>query len=81
TLGQDVVNLGPRDFVGYRAGGLPHKLTNSGTSVLKCIVVGQRLDHDVADYPDLNKRLYRNPEMPRNLVDIGDVSEPQAGKK
>ena len=81
TLGQDVVNLGRGDFVGYRAGGLPHKLTNSGTSVLKCIVVGQRLDHDVADYPDLNKRLYRNPEMPRNLVDIGDVSEPQAGKK
>ena len=81
TLGQEVVNLGPRDFVGYRAGGLPHKLTNSGTLVLKCIVVGQRLDHDVAAYPDINKRLHRNPEMPWNLVDIGNVSESQAGRK
>lgn len=81
TVGPDIFTLSAGDFVGYRAGGLAHKLKNVGTSVLKCIVVGQRLEHDVADYPDLNKRLFRNPGTSWNLVDIDHISEPQAGKK
>ena len=48
------------DFIGYRAGGLPHKLTSTGSTTLKCIVVGQRLDMDIADYPSKNLRLYRS---------------------
>jgi uncharacterized cupin superfamily protein len=44
-------------------------------------VVGERLDHDVADYPNLNKRLYRNTGQPWELVDINNVSNPDAGKK
>jgi len=32
------------DFLGYRAGGEPHKIKNVGNSVLRCIVVGERLD-------------------------------------
>lgn len=69
------------DFIGYRAGGEAHTLRNTGDSVLKCIVVGQRLDHDVGDYPDRGKRLFRNRGMPWNLVDIAAIEEPQAGKK
>ncbi|MDA0823243.1 MAG: cupin domain-containing protein [Proteobacteria bacterium] len=80
-IGDEIVTLNPGDFVGYRAGGLAHKLINSGSSVLKCIVVGERLAHDVADYPALNKRLYRNPGLSWNLVNIEDISEPNAGKK
>lgn len=52
------------DFIGYRAGGEAHQLKNTGPGVLKCIVVGQRLGHDVGDYPLQNKRLYRNQACP-----------------
>ena len=81
TVGDSVTAVKAGDFIGYRAGGLAHKLYNSGSSVLRCIVVGQRLPQDVADYPNLKKRLYRNQGMKWNLVDIESVSEPAAGKK
>ena len=81
TIGAETYPVKAGDFIGYRAGGLAHKLTNAGDATLKCIVVGQRLPHDVGDYPSLNKRIYRNQDMPWNLVDLGDITEPTAGKK
>ncbi len=69
------------DFIGYRAGGEAHKLTNTGTATLKCIVVGQRLPHDVGEYPDKGKRLYRNAGQPWNMVDISAIEEPGGGSK
>jgi len=69
------------DFIGYRAGGEPHALMNNSRSVLKCIVVGQRLDHDVADYTKLEKRIYRNKGMSWNLVDTENIEKPVAGEK
>jgi len=81
TIGDDSYPVGSGDFIGYRAGGLAHKLTNTGQELLRCIVVGQRLDHDVGDYPKLSKRIFRNRGLPWNLVDIGSISEPVAGKK
>jgi len=50
-----VVNEG--DFIGYPANGLPHSMKNISEQPLRCIVAGQRLDKEVADYPRLNKRL------------------------
>lgn len=81
TIGDETVQVGAGDFLGYRAGGDAHKLLNNGSTVLKCIVVGQRSDHDVADYTALKKRIYRHKGMPWNLVDIENISEPVAGKK
>lgn len=81
TIGDDVYVVRAGDFIGYRAGGEPHKLQNTGNQPLKCIVVGQRLDHDVGDYPRLKKRLYRNRNMAWNLVDLDNVDEPVAGRK
>ena len=81
TIGDEVVQVKAGDFLGYRAGGKPHALRNYGDTLLKCIVAGQRLDHDVADYPDQNKRIFRNKGMQWNLVDIENISEPSAGKK
>ncbi|MGD1904471.1 MAG: cupin domain-containing protein [Leptolyngbyaceae cyanobacterium] len=81
TIGEDTHPVKAGDFIGYRAGGEPHALRNSGSTVLKCIVVGQRLDHDVGDYPNLKKRIYRNKVMKWNLVDLENVTEPLAGKK
>ncbi|MCB1742933.1 MAG: cupin domain-containing protein [Gammaproteobacteria bacterium] len=81
TIGNQTVQVGPGDFIGYRAGGEAHKLTNTGRSPLKCIVVGQRLPNDVGDYPRQGKRLFRIQGLPWNLVDIEAISEPVAGAK
>jgi uncharacterized cupin superfamily protein len=81
-IGEQIYSVKAGDFIGYRAGGEAHALRNiSDSVVLKCIVVGQRLDHDVGDYPKLNKRIYRHKNMPWNLVDIDKIDEPNAGKK
>lgn len=81
TIGDTVHRVGAGDFIGYRAGGAAHQLRNCGDGVLRCIVVGERRAHDVGDYPRLGKRLYRNADMPWNLVDLDDVDEPNAGRK
>ncbi len=81
TIGDKVHTVRTGDFIGYRAGGEPHKLENTSTQVLKCIVVGQRLDHDVADYPRRKKRIFRNRGLQWNLVDLGQIEEPSAGRK
>jgi len=81
TIGDEVFKVKAGDFLGYRAGGLAHSLLNTGPETLKCIVAGQRSDHDVGDYPRLKKRLYRHKGLPWNLVDMGNITEPVAGKK
>lgn len=81
VIGDETRAVGPGDFIGYRAGGEAHTLVNTGAVPLKCIVVGQRLDHDVGDFPRLGKRLYRHRNLPWNLVDVENISEPVAGKK
>jgi uncharacterized cupin superfamily protein len=80
-IGTEVYPVKAGDFIGYRAGGEAHSIRNDGSSVLKCIVVGQRLDHDVTDYPALNKRLYRQKGMAWDLVDAECIENPSAGKK
>lgn len=80
-IGDETFAVKAGDFLGYRAGGEAHTLRNTGDSTLKCIVVGQRLDHDVGDYVNLNKRIYRNKGMTWNLVDIDAIDEPNVGKK
>ena len=62
-------------------GGAAHSIRNTGTETLRCIVVGERLAHDVGDYPNKRKRIFRNVGLPWNLVDIEDIDEPQGGAK
>ncbi|MEM6433325.1 MAG: cupin domain-containing protein [Cyanobacteria bacterium P01_D01_bin.115] len=81
TIGDIKYPVKSGDFIGYRAGGEPHQLKNTGDGVLKCIVVGQRLAHDVGDYPRQQKRIYRHQGMQWNLVDLDDIAEPEAGRK
>lgn len=80
-IGDESFQVNAGDFIGYRADGEAHTLINNGDEVLRCIVVGQRSDHDIADYPDKGKRLYRGKGLAWNLVDIDQVVEPVAGKK
>lgn len=80
-IGFEEFEISEGDFIGYRANGLAHTILNTGNEVLRCIVVGERLAHDVADYPKLNKRLYRNKGEIWDLVDINNVQHPNAGGK
>jgi uncharacterized cupin superfamily protein len=77
VIGEDEFAVSGGDFIGYRKGGLAHSIRNTGAEVLRCIVVGERLPHDVCDYPRQNKRLFRHSGtgMPANLVDLSEIEE------
>lgn len=81
TIGDDEISIQAGDFLGYRKGGKAHSIKNTGSKPLRCIVVGERLAHDVGDYPRLGKRVYRNSGLKWNLVDFDDINEPIAGAK
>ena len=80
-IGEAAYPVKAGDFLGYRKGGLAHSIRNTGSEPLCCLVAGQRLAHDVGDYPRLGKRIYRNAGMAWNLVDRDAITEPQAGAK
>ncbi|WP_371154572.1 cupin domain-containing protein [Jannaschia sp. 2305UL9-9] len=80
-IGEEHVEIGPGDFIGYRAGGLPHTIVNTGAEPLRCLVVGQRLAHDVGDYPRQGKRIFRQAGLPWNLVDHDRIETPTGGAK
>ncbi len=64
------------DFVGFPADTAAHSLKNTGNELLVCIVVGQRLEQDVADYPNKGKRIYRNSGV-WDVVDLENVVDPR----
>lgn len=80
-IGEDSFEIKAGDFIGYRKGGLAHSITNNGQEIFRCIVVGERKDHDVGDYTRLQKRIYRNKDMEWNLVDLASVEKPKGGAK
>jgi uncharacterized cupin superfamily protein len=51
-------SIGPGDFLGFPRRGAAHVITNSGDEPFVFLVVGQRLEHDVCDYPHKGVRLY-----------------------
>lgn len=81
VIGEDEHAIAEGDFIGYRKGGEAHTMINSGSEPLRCIVVGQRLAHDVGDYPEKGKRIYRNEGLPWDLVDHQHIDHPVGGKK
>ena len=80
-IGEQTLPIKSGDHIGYRAGGEPHLLRNTSAAPLRCIVVGQRLDTDVADYTNLRKRLFRLAGRAWNLVGMAHIVEPVAGQK
>ncbi len=57
-IGDERVEVGPGDFMGFAAGGLPHAMRNAGDEDLVYLVGGARVDADVVDYPRVGKRLF-----------------------
>ena len=80
-LDGEVISIAPGDFIGYPKGGPAHTMRNTGSEVLRCLVVGERLQQDVADYPNKGKRIYRNAGMPWDLVPLDQIENPVAGAK
>lgn len=76
TLGSETIEVGAGDFIGYPINGLAHCLQAIGVEPLICLVIGQRLAQDLADYPNLKKRLYRN-NGEWNLVDHASIQRIQ----
>ena len=68
------------DFVGFPANTAAHSLVNSGEETLVCLVMGQRLQHDVGDYPNQGKRLYRNSGQ-WNLIDLQNITDPRKERR
>ncbi|ABD54613.1 cupin domain-containing protein [Jannaschia sp. CCS1] len=81
TIGAHDHAIGPGDFIGYRAGGLAHTIVNTGSELLRILVVGQRLAHDVADYPRKAQRIFRNEGLPYGLVPHDAIEHPVMGAK
>ena len=69
SIGDTVLQVEAGDFIAYPAWGEALDLRNTGSKLLKCIIVGQRLDFDIVNYPEQARRFYRaNGEM-GDLVD------------
>jgi uncharacterized cupin superfamily protein len=64
------------DFIGFPKNTAAHNIINDGTETLVLLAMGQRLQQDVADYPDKQKRLYRN-SGEWNLVDKQNIVDPR----
>ncbi|MEM5439891.1 cupin domain-containing protein [Paraburkholderia diazotrophica] len=50
--------IGAGDVMGFARGGAAHTVFNTGHIPLELIVAGQRLEHDVCDYPQQGKCQY-----------------------
>jgi hypothetical protein len=62
-IGEDTVEIGPGDFMGFAPGRFPHNLINNSTDDLVYLVGGLNLDFDICDYPRVGQRLYRRHEQ------------------
>lgn len=81
TIGEADHAIAAGDFIGYRKQGLAHTIVNTGTQTLRILVIGQRLPHDVGDYPHQGQRIYRNEGLAWDLVPHTAMTHPQAGAK
>ena len=76
TIEEDNYTVEKGDFVGLPANQVAHGLINNADETLVCLVMGQRLQHDIADYPNQSKRLYRHSGH-AELVDHQNITDPK----
>jgi len=58
-IGDERFEVGPGDFMGFRAGHLPHTMFNPFKADLVYLMGGNRFSQDICDYPRIKRRLYR----------------------
>ena len=76
-IGPDLFQIETGDFIVYPAGIEAHDIRNTGSTHMICLVESQRLEFDIIDYPEQNKRLYRHAGQPLDPVDIAAFSHPR----
>jgi len=69
------------DFIAYPAQGEAHTMQNTGKETLVCLVVGQRLPCDTADFPNKKLRIYRRSNGTADLVAHAQITHPDVGRK
>jgi uncharacterized cupin superfamily protein len=74
VIGDQTYKIAAGDFIGFTGGSAAHETINDGTEALVCLVIGQRLQQDVVDYPRKGKRLFRNGGE-RNFVDHSNIEK------
>ncbi|PSN17849.1 cupin [filamentous cyanobacterium CCP5] len=70
-IGNQTVEVGAGDFMGFVAGGLPHAMRNPFTADLVYLAGGLHLEYDICDYPRQAKRIYRTGDR-RTYVSVED---------
>jgi uncharacterized cupin superfamily protein len=65
------VNAG--DFIGFPAPSVAHHMRNPGPADLVYLTGGENLNHDVADFPKLGKRIVRTGKQ----IDVYDIADAQ----
>jgi uncharacterized cupin superfamily protein len=59
NIGDEQLEVGPGDFMGFVANCASHNLHNPNAEDLVYLVGGNRLPFDICDYPRIGKRRYR----------------------
>ena len=77
-IGRGIVQGEAENFSGYLAGGEAHHHLNTGLSNMICIIIGQRLGFDFADYLDQNKRMYPYAGRSADFFNVAAVSHPRS---
>ena len=54
--------VGPGDFMAFPTPGVAHHLSNPFDQELVYLMGGENKEHDVADFPDLGKRVFKHPK-------------------
>ena len=54
--------LGPGDFIAFPAPSVAHNMSNPFDVELTYLMGGETLEHEIADFPDLGKRMIRSGE-------------------
>ncbi|MGH8175526.1 MAG: cupin domain-containing protein [Steroidobacter sp.] len=65
--------VGAGDFMAFPTPGVAHHLTNPFDQELVYLMGGENRDTDIADFPDLGKRMFRHPKG----VDISNLKDVQ----
>lgn len=68
------IEVGPGDFLGFKAPSVAHHLRNPFQEDLVYLMGGERRDFEIADFPRNGKRLIRN-RRKAWFVDVGDLDE------
>jgi uncharacterized cupin superfamily protein len=71
-IGDSEFEVGPGDFMGFPTPSVGHHLRNSSDEDLVYLMGGERREMEVADFPRLKKRMYRNGANV-DLVDVEHV--------